>query len=119
MANKLNRKAHEPSWAEVILGAALSAVLGGALGILALVFKPVSVVKDEPKERAAGVTYFVEGSRDTAKAKLAAAKRKAFAQGSSGTFSIIEDELRSRPTKLRRRRKLRLVLHRRPPMARS
>jgi hypothetical protein len=57
------------------------------------VFKPVSVVKDEPKERAAGVTYFVEGSRDTAKAKLAAAKRKAFAQGSSGTFSIIEDEL--------------------------
>ncbi len=92
---KLDRKHHEPGWGEVILGAVLSVVLGAALGVVALVFKPVTVVKekDMPSEPAPGVTYFIEGSRDTGKAKQANAKRKAFAQGASGQFSIIEDEL--------------------------
>ena len=93
MSKKIDRTPHEPGWGEVILGAALSVVLGVILGALALVFKPVVVVKEPPKEPAAGVTYFIEGSRDSNKAKQAAAKRKAFAQGSSGTFSVTEDDL--------------------------
>ena len=95
MSKKIDRTPHEPSWTEVILGAALSVVLGGALGAVALVFKPVVVVKDTPKEPAPGVTYFIEGTRDSNKAKQAAAKRKAFAQGTSGTFSVLEDDLNS------------------------
>lgn len=93
MAKKLERKNHEPGWGEVILGAALSVVLGVVLGAVSLIFKPVEVVKEPPKEPVAGMTYFVEGARDTAKAKQAAAKRKAFAQGSSGVYSIVEDEI--------------------------
>ena len=95
MSKKIDRTPHEPGWSEVILGAALSVGLGAILGAVALVFKPVVVVKEAPKEPAAGVTYFIEGSRDSNKAKQAAAKRKAFAQGSSGTFSITEDDLNS------------------------
>lgn len=95
MSKKIDRTPHEPGWGEVILGAALSVVLGAGLGALALVAKPVVTVKELPKEPAVGVTYFIEGSRDTNKARQAAAKRKAFAQGTTGTFSIIEDDLNS------------------------
>jgi hypothetical protein len=93
MSKKHDRTPHEPGWGEVILGAALSVVLGAALGVVALVFRPVVVVKEEPKEPVAGTTYFIEGTRDLNKAKTAAAKRKAFAQGASGTFSVVEDEI--------------------------
>lgn len=93
MSTKIDRKPHEPGWGEVILGAVLSVILGVALGVVALVFKPVLVVKEMPKDPTPGATYFIEGSRDTGKAKQAAAKRKAFAQGASGTFSVIEDEI--------------------------
>lgn len=93
MSTKIDRTPHEPGWGEIILGAALSVALGAVLGAVSLVFKPVAVVKELPKEPVATMTYFIEGSRDTAKAKQAAAKRKAFAQGSSGVFSILEDDL--------------------------
>jgi hypothetical protein len=93
MSNKIDRKLHSPGWGEVILGAALSVVLGAALGALGLVFKPTITVKELPKEPVSGATYFIEGSRDTNKGKQAAAKRKAFAQGSTGVFSITEDDL--------------------------
>lgn len=93
MAKTMNRKHHEPGWGEVILGAVLSVVLGVVLGAVALVFKPVEVVKDIPKEPVAGQTYFIQGSRDTGKARQAAAKRKAFAQASPGVFTVSEDDL--------------------------
>jgi hypothetical protein len=93
MSKRIDRTPHEPGWGEVILGAALSVGLGAVLGALALVFKPVVVVKELPKEPAAGVTYFVEGSRDSNKAKQAVAMRKAFTQGASGVFSLTEDDL--------------------------
>ncbi|MCX6956234.1 MAG: hypothetical protein NTV51_29215 [Verrucomicrobia bacterium] len=95
MSKKMDRKPHEPGWGEVILGAALSVVIGVVLGAVALVFKPVETVKELPKEPVPGQTYFIEGSRDSSKAKQATAKRKAFALGSSGTLSIVEDELNS------------------------
>lgn len=95
MAKKMDRTAHEPGWAEVILGAALSVVLGAVLGALALVFKPVEIVKELPKDPQSGVVYVLRGSRDNAKAKNAATKRTAFVKGQSGTIVVTEDELNS------------------------
>ena len=93
MSKKIERAIHGPSWAEVILGAVLSAGLGVVLGAALLILKPIVAVKEMPKEPVAGAVYFVEGSRDTAKAKQALAKRKAFAQGQSVT--VTEDEINS------------------------
>ncbi len=93
MSKKIDLTPHAPGWGEVIFGAALSVVLGAALGALGLVFKPTVTVKELPKEPVAGVIYFIEGSRDANKGKQAAAKRKAFAQGATGVFSITEDDL--------------------------
>jgi hypothetical protein len=95
MSKKPDRATYEPSWAEVILGATLSLALGVVLGAALLVIKPVTQVKELPKEdaRVANAVYYIEGSRDTAKARQALAKRKAFAEGQS--VSATEDELNS------------------------
>lgn len=93
MSKKNIRTANEPSWTEVILGAVLSVVLGGVLGALLLAIKPVAAVKELPKEPVAGMIYYLQGSRDSAKAKDAASKRKLFAQGASVT--VTEDEINS------------------------
>ncbi len=92
-AKKHDMSAHEPSWAEVILGAALSVVLGVVLGVVLLAIKPNAAVKELPKEPVAGTIYYVQGSHDSAKARAAAAKRKQFAQGASVT--VTEDEINS------------------------
>ena len=93
MSRKTDRAKHGPGWVEVIFGAILSLILGAVLGALLLAFRPVVVVKEMPKPEArdASAVYFVEGSRDTAKGRDAAAKRKAFAEGR--TVTVIEDEL--------------------------
>lgn len=92
-AKKRDMSAHEPSWAEVILGAVLSTALGIVLGVFLLAIKPSAAVKELPKEPVAGTIYYVQGSRDSAKAKQAAAKRKQFAGGASVT--VTEDEINS------------------------
>ncbi len=92
-AKKADMSAHEPGWAEVILGAALSVVLGVVLGVIVLAVKPLPQVKALPKEPVAGAVYYIEGSRETAKAKQAPAKRKMFAGG--GSVSVTEDEVNS------------------------
>ena len=91
MSKKVDR--HGPSWAEVIIGAVLSTVLGIALGALLLILRPVVVAKEMPKEadRDRKAVYYVEGSRDPAKARQAQAKRQAFVAGQSVT--VTEDEL--------------------------
>ncbi len=93
MSKKIDRAAQGPSWTEVILGAALSLVLGVALGAVLLVFRPVAAVKEMPKEadRDKRAVYYLEGSRDAAKAKQVLAKRKTFAEGRS--VAVGEDEL--------------------------
>ena len=95
MSKKIDRALHGPSWIEVILGAVLSLLLGLVLGAVLLILRPVIVVKELPKEDARDPksVYFIEGSRDTGKARDAAAKRKAFAAGQSVTVN--EDELNS------------------------
>ena len=50
MSKKIDRAAHGPGWAEVILGAVLSIVLGVVLGAVVLIIRPVVVAKELPKE---------------------------------------------------------------------
>ena len=95
MSNKVDRAIHGPGWGEVILGAVLSLVLGVALGAVSLVLRPVAQVKALPKEeeRKPNTVYYVEGSRDSSKARQALAKRKAFVEGQSVT--VTEEEINS------------------------
>jgi hypothetical protein len=95
MSRKIDRALRGPSVLEVVLGAVLSLVIGVLLGAALLIFRPVVVVKELPKAEARdpSAVYFVEGSRENSRAREAAAKRKAFAEGQS--ISVIEDELNS------------------------
>ncbi len=92
-AKTRDMSAHEPSWAEVILGAVLSVALGGVIGVVVLAIRPSAAVKEMPKEPVVGTVYYVQGSHESAKAKSAAAKRKNFAQG--GSVLVTEDEINS------------------------
>ncbi len=80
-----------PSWIEVMLGAIVSVVLGIVLAATYLIFKPVTQVKELPKEPAVGMVYYIEGSHDSAKARRAVSKLKIFAQG--GSIVLNEDEI--------------------------
>ena len=95
MSRKIDRALRGPSLVEVVLGAVLSLIIGVLLGAALLIFRPVVVVKELPKAEARdpNAIYFVEGSRENSRAREAAAKRKAFAEGQS--VSVIEDELNS------------------------
>jgi hypothetical protein len=120
MCAKFKRREYEPSWTEVTIGAVLSVVIGSALGITFLVFKPVTIFKDgkptavttkagapRPAEERSksgsstaieadwktgpGDVLYFEGSMDASKAKLAGAKRKTFIAG--GSVLVDENEL--------------------------
>src|SRR5829696_1419260 len=93
MSKKINRAAHGPSLVEIVLGVVLSIILGVALGAVLLVLRPISQVKEMPKEPAKGMVYYIEGSKDTSKGRQALAKRKAFVEGQS--ISVTEDEINS------------------------
>lgn len=120
MGAEFKRGESDPSWTEVTIGAALSVVIGAALGITFLVFKPVTIFKDgesttvtakagaprpgeerskpgrstateaDSKTGFGDVLYF-EGSMNSSKAKLAGAKRKTLAAG--GSVLVDENEL--------------------------
>lgn len=79
--SKVDRAIHGPGWGEVILGAALSLVLGVVLGAVLLVLKPVKAEKSEPKEPVADTVYYIEGARDASAGRTLLAKRKALASG--------------------------------------
>jgi hypothetical protein len=91
MSKKLDRQLYGPSMTEVLFGAVLSLLLGMVLAAVYLVLLPVTQVKELPKERIDGVVYYIEGSRDTSKARQASAKQKAFLQGA--TVTVNEDEI--------------------------
>ena len=92
-AKKADMSAHEPGWAEVILGAVLSVAIGVALAVVVLAIKPLLPVKEMPKEPVPGMIYYIQGSHDTGKSKQAPAKRKMFAGG--GSVAVTEDEINS------------------------
>jgi hypothetical protein len=93
MSSKFDRARYGPSWTEVILGALLSMVLGVVLSAAYFVFKPVSKVKELPKEPIPGTVYYIEGSRDYSNARRLTAKQKFFAKG--GSVVVNEDEINS------------------------
>ncbi len=92
---KLERALYGPSLFEVTLGAVLSVGLGVVGAVAYLVYKPVETVKALPKEeeRVPGQIYFVEGSKETGKAKQWRTKRKQLAESTPGEIALIEDEL--------------------------
>ena len=79
-----------PSWLEVGLGAALSIVLGAALGALYLLSRPVQKVREIPKDAPAGAVYYIEGTKQVNSAS-SEETRKAFVQGQS--IAVDEGEL--------------------------
>jgi hypothetical protein len=85
--------ARRTSWTEVILGAVLSLLLGAVLAAAFLVLQPVATRKAPPKEDEAkpGEVWFIAGTRDTARAREAAAKTQAFLSGASVVLN--EDEV--------------------------
>jgi hypothetical protein len=91
MKSKLQRKIDGPGWVEVICGAALSIVLGVVLAVAFLVFKPVTSVKELPKEPIADMVYYIEGTREGSKIREVTAKKRLMAQAQSVTLN--EDEL--------------------------
>ena len=93
MSKKIDQALRGPGWAEVIFGAVLSLALGVVLGAALLILKPVTAVKELPKEadRDRTAVYFVEGSHDSNQARQALTKRKALAEGQS--ISLTEDEI--------------------------
>ncbi len=92
MADKKIEKAlYGPSTTEVALGAILGLIAGLFAACVYLVFKPVQLVKEVPKETTRGTVYYIPGSDSTAKAKTLAAKQKIFVAG--GSVELTEDEL--------------------------
>lgn len=92
MADKKVEKAlYGPSTTEVALGAILGLVAGVLVAGVYLVFKPVQVVKEMPKEPVRGAVYFIPGSESSGKSRDWAAKQKQFVAG--GTVEVVEDEL--------------------------
>ena len=91
MKSKLRRKLDGPGWVEVFFGAALSLLLGVVFAVAFLVFKPVTTVKELPKEPEKNTVYFIEGSRETSKTRQVTAKRTQMAQGQS--LVLNHDEL--------------------------
>lgn len=91
--SKIDRAVHGPSWAEVILGAVLSLLLGAILAAAVLVIREPVKVKELPKpeDQKRNTVYFVEGSKDTSRARQAAEKRKAFVAGQ--TVTLTEEEI--------------------------
>lgn len=92
MSKSIDRAKHGPGWVEVILGAALSLILGVVLGAVLLILKPVVRVAEAPAEadRMRGTLYFVEGAKGS-NPRQATEKAKAFVEGKSVT--VIEGEL--------------------------
>lgn len=91
MKSKLQRKIDGPGWVEVIFGAALSLLLGLVIGVVFLVFKPVTTAKEVPKEPADNTVYYIQGTREVSKSREVSEKRRLMAQGSSVVLN--EDEL--------------------------
>jgi hypothetical protein len=91
MSKKIDRALYGPSWAEVILGACLSLLLGMALAAAYLVTKPVETVREMPKEPIPGQIYLVEGSKDGTKGRQWKAKQLQLIAGTS--VNLTEDEL--------------------------
>ena len=91
---KLERALYGPTFYEITLGLVLSLILGAALGIVFLIFKPATVVQEMPKEdeRIQGMTYYVEGTIDYGKAKQWMRKRQMLIDSVPGEVAFSQDD---------------------------
>ena len=89
--NKINKALYGPSMLEVALGAVLGLLIGVVAASVYLVFKPVQLAKEMPKEPSRSVVYYIPGSESTAKSKGWQAKQKQFIAGTR--IQVVEDEL--------------------------
>jgi len=91
---KVERALYGPSVTEVVVGAALSLVLGAALAVIYLAWKPVETVRELPEEPVSGVVYYVPGSTNAAKGRQYLRKRQLLLEGGAGeTIRLSEEEL--------------------------
>lgn len=94
-AARIEREKYGPSLVEITLGAALSLLLGVVLAAGYLVTKPVSTVRELPKEedQVRDEVYFVEGSKDSTKGRTWLRKRQLLMAGQAADIPLTEDEL--------------------------
>lgn len=88
---KIEKALYGPSATEVALGAILGLMVGVVVACVYLVVKPVSTVKEMPKETVRGMLYYIAGSESSAKSRSWSAKQKQFLAGTS--IAVVEDEL--------------------------
>jgi hypothetical protein len=81
MANKIDKSLYGPSLLEVVLSAVLGLLAGVLVAGVYLVFKPVRVVKEMPKEPVRFAVYYVPGVPGVAKSTDWQAKVKQFIAG--------------------------------------
>ena len=122
---KANARAqHGPGMFEILFGALLSLGLGGALGIVCLVIRPVEKVKELPKDPVGPAiyqpVYFIAGSADSNKTP---AFERQSAHGGPARHNRQPDGRRIEPVRgvdrvHRRPRRRRAAPNRRPPPSR-
>lgn len=88
---KIEKALYGPSPTEVALGALLGLLAGVLAACVYLVLKPVSTVKEMPKEPVRGMLYYIAGNDSTAKGRTWSAKQKQFVASTS--ISLVEEEL--------------------------
>jgi hypothetical protein len=91
MAHKLEKALYGPSMTEVVCGAILGLLAGVLVASLYLVFKPVPILKELPKDRPRGMVYYLPGAEGKAKGAAWQTKQKQFLAGKS--VQLVEDEL--------------------------
>ncbi len=90
---KIEKALYGPSMTEVALGAVLGLLAGVLAAAAYLVFKPVSQVKEMPKEPSRSVVYYIPGSETSGKARNWQAKQKQLVGNATFAFDVVEDEL--------------------------
>ena len=91
MSSKVDRAKYGPSWTEVIVGVALSVLIGLLAGFAVLAFRPVQTVKEIPKDGPVGQIYFIEGTHVPVRGSDVERKEKELVQGQTVLFD--ENEL--------------------------
>jgi hypothetical protein len=90
---KIEKALYGPSMMEVGLGAVLGLLAGVLVAAIYLVFKPVALVKEMPKEVSRSVVYYIPGAESNAKSRNWQAKQKQILAGGAFTLTLVEDEL--------------------------
>ncbi len=91
MNKKIDRALYGPGVIEVAFGAVLALILGVVVACVALAARPVTQVKEAPKETTAGVVYYLPGSDNLVKGRSWQDKQKQLLAGTG--VSLGEEEL--------------------------